>query len=65
MPIIPILGRLKQEDLEFEASVDYIMRLCLKFFFVLLLLLELGFELRASYLPGRYSTTFAQADFKP
>jgi hypothetical protein len=34
MPIIPILGRLKQEDLEFEASVDYIMRLCLKFFFI-------------------------------
>jgi hypothetical protein len=26
MPVIPVLGRLKQEDHKFEASPDYIVR---------------------------------------
>jgi hypothetical protein len=30
MSIIPVLGRLRQEDREFEASLDYILRLSLK-----------------------------------
>jgi hypothetical protein len=30
MSIIPALGRLRQEDLEFKTSQDYIMRPCLK-----------------------------------
>jgi hypothetical protein len=30
MPVIPALRRLKQEDLEFEASLDYIINSCLK-----------------------------------
>lgn len=29
-PIIPALGRLKQEDWEFEANLDYTVRACLK-----------------------------------
>jgi hypothetical protein len=28
--VIPALKRLKQEDCEFKASLDYIVRLCLK-----------------------------------
>jgi hypothetical protein len=30
MPIIPALGRQRQEDLKFESSLDYIARSCLK-----------------------------------
>jgi hypothetical protein len=30
MPIIPTLGRLGQEDCDFEASLSYTVRLCLK-----------------------------------
>jgi hypothetical protein len=29
-PVIPALGRLRQEDIEFQASLDCIARLCLK-----------------------------------
>jgi hypothetical protein len=29
-PIIPVLRRLRQEDLKFEAILDYIMRHCVK-----------------------------------
>jgi hypothetical protein len=28
--IIPALGRLKEEDIDYKASLDYIARLCLK-----------------------------------
>jgi hypothetical protein len=30
MPVIPALGRLRQEDLVFEASLSYIVKLCVK-----------------------------------
>jgi hypothetical protein len=30
LPVIPALGRLRQEELEFEASLDYTARSCLK-----------------------------------
>jgi hypothetical protein len=30
LPVIPVLRRLRQEDLEFEPSLDYVMSLCLK-----------------------------------
>jgi hypothetical protein len=30
IPIIPVLGRLRQEDGGFETSLDYIVRCCLK-----------------------------------
>jgi hypothetical protein len=30
MPIIPTLGSLRQENQEYEASLGYIVRLCLK-----------------------------------
>jgi hypothetical protein len=30
MPVIPALGRWKQEDLGFETSLGYIVRFCLK-----------------------------------
>lgn len=30
MPVIPDLGRLRQEDHEFETKLDYTARLCLK-----------------------------------
>jgi hypothetical protein len=30
MPVISALGKARQEDLEFEASVNFIARLCLK-----------------------------------
>jgi hypothetical protein len=30
MPIIPAFRRLRQEDREFETSLDYIVRSCLK-----------------------------------
>jgi hypothetical protein len=29
-PLIPVLGRLKQEDLEFVASLDYMVRMSKK-----------------------------------
>jgi hypothetical protein len=30
MPVIPALGKLRQEDCKFEVSLVYIMRSCLK-----------------------------------
>jgi hypothetical protein len=30
MPVIPALGRLRQEDPEFKTSLGYIVKLCLK-----------------------------------
>lgn len=30
MPVTPTLGKLRQEDLEFEAILDFIATLCLK-----------------------------------
>jgi hypothetical protein len=30
MPVIPALGKLRQEDCEFQASLNYIARLCQK-----------------------------------
>jgi hypothetical protein len=30
MPVIPVLGKLRQKDHEFKAGLDYIMRPCLK-----------------------------------
>jgi hypothetical protein len=30
MPVILALRRLRQEELKFEASLDYVMRYCLK-----------------------------------
>jgi hypothetical protein len=30
MPVIPVLGRLRQEDQEFEANVESIVRPCLQ-----------------------------------
>ena len=30
MPVTPTLGKLRQEDLKFEAILDFIARLCLK-----------------------------------
>jgi hypothetical protein len=29
-PVIPKLGKLRQEDLEFKASLNYILRSCLR-----------------------------------
>jgi hypothetical protein len=30
MPIIPVLGRLRQENYKFKASLGYLARLCFK-----------------------------------
>jgi hypothetical protein len=30
MPVIPAIGRLKQEDTEFQVSLEYTVRPCLK-----------------------------------